>query len=55
MEPDSESSSILLEMKDLLQKKQDQLIKNDLRKRFLNLNLFLAKEKPTIELNMYTK
>ncbi|ORX86555.1 hypothetical protein BCR32DRAFT_289978 [Anaeromyces robustus] len=54
MENDTENSSVLTEMKELLAKKQDQLIKYNLRKRFLNLNLFLAKQTPTIELNMYT-
>jgi len=52
MELDNKTIS---DMQELLLKKQDQLIKQDLRKRFLNLNLYLAKEKPTIELNMYTK
>jgi len=49
---ENENSSILMEM---LSNKQDQLIKYNLRKRFLNLNLFLAEKKPSIELNMYTK
>ncbi|KAG4098791.1 hypothetical protein H8356DRAFT_1670689 [Neocallimastix lanati (nom. inval.)] len=48
---ENENSSILMEM---LSNKQDQLIKYNLRKRFLNLNLFLAEKKPSIELNMYT-